>query len=428
MPAVFEDTSGWGETGPGHTRDRAGADAEGLSVGTDTEGVSLAEFRTWIRRATAEERAHVIEQCHALTVAAQQVMLETIAAADEAGDCESDGAPDPAPWLLARLNLHPRTARLWVEVAAGLRDLPAISEALGAGLLTLDQVRVLTRFVTAQTDTDWAERAQTMPVWRLEHEARRHRPPTVDDAHRTWERRRLRMWWNDPEHVWEGDFTLPDTLGATLHRALTRLARKAPPNPDTEQRDPWQACLADALVSLAAHAIGTDPDPDRATIVVHAPYETLTGAGTDPAELPEGPLLANETLQRLVCDARIQGVFTDDEGNPIAYTHVTRRIPPKLARLLHHRDRHCRFPGCTRRTWIQFHHLTPVSRGGHTHLAGLVTLCNYHHWHVHEGHWTITGNPNTDLTFTNPAGNRLTTRPPPVHPTIAHWTQHKLFG
>lgn len=50
----------------------------------------------------------------------------------------------------------------------------------------------------------------------------------------------------------------------------------------------------------------------------------------------------------------------------------------------------------------------------------------YHHWRVHERHWTTTGNPNTDLTFTNPTGNRLPTQPPPVHPTIEHWTRHRL--
>ncbi|MCC7077099.1 MAG: DUF222 domain-containing protein [Acidimicrobiia bacterium] len=410
MTAVFGDTS-------------TGGDAD-----TECGDVTLAEFRAWIRRATPDERAHIIEQCHAITAATQRVMLDTVAAADEAEDWTADGAVDAAHWLLARLKVHARTAHAWAEIAVGMQELPAVAEAFGAGLLTLDQVRVLVRFVTAQTDAVWAQRAQTMTVARLEREARRHEPVTVDDARDAWERRSLRMWWNETERNWEGDFSLPDTLGATLDKAVTRLARQTPLNPLTGRPDPWTARCADALVALAARAIGADPDPDRATVVVQAPFDVFTGERTEVAEIEGGPTIAHETLQRLLCDCRLQTVLVDDDGNPVAFTNTTRQIPPKLARLLRHRDRHCRFPGCTRRAWIQFHHNTPVSQGGLTELAGLTSLCHYHHWHVHEGGWRISGNPNDDLTFTSPTGRRLTSRSPPATPSIERWIRHKLYG
>ena len=78
-----------------------------------------------------------------------------------------------------------------------------------------------------------------------------------------------------------------------------------------------------------------------------------------------------------------------------------------------HRDHGCRFPGCGRRALLHIHHILWWTRDrGPTEEQNLVGLCPFHHRLVHEGGWTITGNPAGRITFTSPTGRALATGPP----------------
>ncbi|MFP3906124.1 MAG: HNH endonuclease signature motif containing protein, partial [Acidimicrobiales bacterium] len=67
----------------------------------------------------------------------------------------------------------------------------------------------------------------------------------------------------------------------------------------------------------------------------------------------------------------------------------------------------------------QIHHIAHWSNGGPTNLDNLVGLCWEHHRLVHEGNWTIEGNPNREITFISPnKRRRLPSRPPPTHPKL----------
>ena len=81
------------------------------------------------------------------------------------------------------------------------------------------------------------------------------------------------------------------------------------------------------------------------------------------------------------------------------------------------RDRHCRFPGCTRPPLMcHAHHIEHWIDGGPTNLENMLLLCGHHHRLVHAGPWTIrTSGPN-DFAFDPPPGVRrlgVTPRPPP---------------
>ena len=67
---------------------------------------------------------------------------------------------------------------------------------------------------------------------------------------------------------------------------------------------------ADASVAIASASIATDPDPDRATVIVHAQLDESINA-----RIENGPVLAPETTRRLMCDARVQTVVEDSWGN-----------------------------------------------------------------------------------------------------------------
>jgi hypothetical protein len=82
------------------------------------------------------------------------------------------------------------------------------------------------------------------------------------------------------------------------------------------------------------------------------------------------------------------------------------------------------------------HHIRHWARGGSTCLINLISLCDAHHWLVHDGGWTIAVIRPGTWRFYAPDGRRLDTnhtparsgQPLPIDPTIeadavtGHWT------
>jgi HNH endonuclease len=103
----------------------------------------------------------------------------------------------------------------------------------------------------------------------------------------------------------------------------------------------------------------------------------------------------------------------DQDGRLLEVGARTRTISPALRRALHHRDRHCRFPGCGSR-FTQGHHLRHWAQGGPTTLSNLALLCRRHHRAVHEEGYQVARGPDGALKFRRPDGRPLPEVPPPV--------------
>ncbi len=63
---------------------------------------------------------------------------------------------------------------------------------------------------------------------------------------------------------------------------------------------------------------------------------------------------------------------------------------------------------------MHVHHLEHWSQGGSTDLDNLLTLCVFHHRLVHEGGWTIEGDPNGEVVFRRPDGRVFEPQPSPL--------------
>jgi len=190
-------------------------------------------------------------------------------------------------------------------------------------------------------------------------------------------------------------------LAAVVEKALTRALESLPRAPEGEPSTPYHRDLAFALFQICSGAIGADPDPDRATVVLHMDHDLL-GADDAVGDL-EGFIVGSETARRLCCDARVQEVI-EFGGIPIGMGRLSRNVSPGLLRALKYRDVGCRFPGCSRRRWVHAHHVLFWVKGGPTDLGNLILLCSYHHRFVHEGGWSIRGNPMGAVEFVRPDG------------------------
>src|SRR5207249_4504563 len=105
------------------------------------------------------------------------------------------------------------------------------------------------------------------------------------------------------------------------------------------------------------------------------------------------------------------------DGRVIEVGARTRTIPPALRRALQHRDRGCRFPGCTVR-FGDGHHIRHWANGGPTTLSNLAMLCRRHHRAVHEEGYQIVRQPDGALEFRWPDGEPLPEVPP--SPAVPH--------
>ncbi|AQA22181.1 hypothetical protein BTZ20_3355 [Rhodococcus sp. MTM3W5.2] len=110
------------------------------------------------------------------------------------------------------------------------------------------------------------------------------------------------------------------------------------------------------------------------------------------------------------------GGLTTPPGGALTY-----RPDAATTALVHARDGHCRFPGCTRpATGCQLDHIIeyrahdPIA-GGWTITSNLHCLCQFHHQLKTLGLWTVTALPGHALLWTSSTGTTALTLPTGAH-------------
>jgi hypothetical protein len=183
--------------------------------------------------------------------------------------------------------------------------------------------------------------------------------------------------------------------------------------------------------------------PERYQLVLHATTEQFARDDDEAADgvtTDAGVRLHPETARRLTCDRPTSTLTEDVHGSPLHLGRRTRRSRGRVARAVRYRDHGCcQAPGCTAAATIT-HHIRHWAHGGTTCLINLISLCDAHHWLVHDGGWTIAVIRPGAWRFYAPDGRRLDTnhaptatgQPLPVDPTVApdavtgHWNGEPL--
>jgi hypothetical protein len=123
----------------------------------------------------------------------------------------------------------------------------------------------------------------------------------------------------------------------------------------------------------------------RPTVVVTLDVETLAAASGGSARLDSGAYVSGDIARRLACDAGITRLVTGPESMPLDVGRKTRVPSPAQCRAVIHRDRHCRYDGCSAPPWAcEVHHVDFWARdGGGTDVGRLALLCWHHHTLTH---------------------------------------------
>jgi hypothetical protein len=367
------------------------------------------------------ELSDAAEQLAALMSATSAEMLDVICAIDHNESFRDDGATSTVGWVVAMLRVSHATAKEWVRVARALDQLPNLRDAYSAGMLSWDQVRHATVFVTPQEDEDAARELPSYSAAQLEERATFHRRRKTADA-RGSARRRFFTWRKDLDtggYRYRG--FLPAEQGSIVNAALEERARLVGKDAVTGLWDPAEQRQADALVDLARTDVLTHPGPDPTVVVVHVDSDVVDdGEGNGSID---GIPIPAESVRRLLCDCEIEFNIEGPDGACIGIGRAGRTPPRWLRRRAIHRDGTCRFPGCERRI-RHLHHIQHWTQMGPTDSCNLCGLCWEHHHLVHEGGWVVEGNADAELTFIGPFGRRLRSRPRGLDPKVRRRAQN----
>jgi hypothetical protein len=128
--------------------------------------------------------------------------------------------------------------------------------------------------------------------------------------------------------------------------AADRLGRRAMP---------WGRRRGHGLVGIARYFLDHADVPatriGRPAVVVTVDVDTSAAETGGTARFDSGAFVLGEVARRLACDAGLVRLLTAADSMPFDLGRRTRTPNPAQARAVIHRDRHCRFDGCTAPPW-----------------------------------------------------------------------------
>ncbi len=134
-------------------------------------------------------------------------------------------------------------------------------------------------------------------------------------------------------------------------------------------------------------------DSPYSVIIHHCPdCEKNTITGKLGKQIP----VEESLVERAICDGSI---YKDENGS---VGRRMRSVSIALRKKIFMRDRGvCRTPGCGRTSFLELHHVRPVSEGGGNEPENLLLQCSRCHANIHEGRLRIDGEfPNYIFTRT----------------------------
>ncbi|MCU1375378.1 MAG: endonuclease [Actinomycetia bacterium] len=340
-----------------------------------------------------DERTIPLEQLeHQITTLAGQLAATTcrwlhlVAEFDTREGWKEWGCRSAAHWLSWKCGVSLRTGREHVRVAHALESLPLTTEAFERGELSYSKVKALTRIASPENEGELVPFARTATAAQLDRTIHAYLASTRAADARLQEAKLTSSL--DAEGMGVLRVLLPPEQLAVVDAAIEEALKVTPtkecgpagPHSIAERR---AAALVTICESFLAHGAEVRQGPERTLVVLHVDADGVTAP-----ELDNGTALHPETARRLGCDASVVSMIEQD-GNPIGVGRQT-RVPNRAARrATKARDRHCRWPGCDERRFVEAHHRVHWADGGVTDLDNLVLLCWFHHQFLHEGGFTI---------------------------------------
>jgi hypothetical protein len=305
--------------------------------------------------------------------------------------------------------------------------------------LSYSKVRALTRLATRQTERQLVHVARAATAAQLDRLLARHRRATRNASPDAHARSEYLNYHLDDDGFLVGSFRIAPERSPVVAQGLDvmtgRIRELGSEGKDEDGRVPSrQPSRADALVTMCERAMDNASAEapaaaaERYQLVLHSSLEALSRPNDADDDGPAAELhasgglavrVAPATARRLSCDCPSARMVDGPDGSAVHVGRKTRRILGRLRRAVDARDHGmCRTPGCTERA-TQIHHIRHWANGGSTCLSNLISLCDGHHWLVHEGGFTILPRSGEGWALVGPTGVVIEPAAPPTGPSQA---------
>ncbi len=336
------------------------------------------------------------------------LLVEAVADAVRSGGWHGERINTPVQWLTIHAGVSGGVARKLVTIAERVDEFPLTLGLFRAGGLSLEQVYEVAARAPGWADRQMRDFAQVATVAQLRRMIRDehfdHDPEQPPAAKPKPESSGVSVSWDEHSRL-QIHGALDADQGAVFEAAGREIG-------DALLRDgAVDLSWADVLTEMARRSLATTGVERCRRFLPSVHVHCDTGA----IQLTNGVTLPPAIAGYLVCDSSIRPVWERDNV-PFGVGRSQRSVPERTRRMIEHRDRGCRVPGCDNRR-VDIHHIIPWSEGGATDPANLVSLCRRHHRLLHTGALTISGDADTELTVTDEHGTRLAEHPTPIQPT-----------
>ena len=312
-------------------------------------------------------------------------------------------------WLIEECNLGRADAGGRMRLAQQLPAFPCVEGALAAGDVTAAQAGVMVSGLLScpaevrdVVEKELVALAATFTPFHLSQAVETilaRLGAGQDEAERA--ARRYGRRGVDLDQTFAGTGSLSGTLTPETYEALRLALAAAEGSSAGSPEDDRTAAQRrhDALGAVAQHYLAHAELPavlgERPRVVVTVDAASLRVPSSDAVPEQRWPTLDGglplppETARRLACDAQLLPVAFDRDTGAMELGRTTRVWSQAIRRAAWLRDGgRCAFPKC-RRPPADLHHVVWWSRGGRTDLDNAAWLCNFHHWLVHEGGWSL---------------------------------------
>jgi hypothetical protein len=347
-------------------------------------------------------------------------MLREVAEFDRAEAWRGDGSLSMRDWLVAHCHVSRSRARILVESARRTADLPALSDALSRGRLTLDVFAPLAAVATPENDAELARASESWTPRQARQLVADMKGKSDADAAEQFRGRFVRF--DDERRLVWAQLT-GDAYALVKSAVIGRARRHDHPSAKDPDYVRFESRCADALLDLCIErgrrGRGSVDTPvhgsGQVTMIVHTDLDRLLyGDGYGHASIQGvGPISA-EVARRLACNAHITLSLDAPDGACLDQKPL-QRDPTDAQRIeVRRRDNGCRFPGCGCRHVTDIHHVVWASKQGPTVMSNLLTLCVAHHSRVHELGWKLDGDAQAEVRFISPQGRVFVSSPSPT--------------
>ncbi len=325
----------------------------------------------------------------------------------------------------AALSLTRRSADVQVELAFLLCErLPAVWEALHAGLIDLPRARVLSdltmplpRELARQVCDTALERAPSLTTGQLRAHLQRliisvDPAAAMERFEQKLEERRVFSEQGEDGTANLYGLNLPPAETNRAMRRINRLARALKAKGDRRRIDQIRA---DILLDLLTGKGQPDGSSDKGFVEIRVDMTTLAGIDDDPAEIPGfGPVLA-DVARKIVdeaSDSEWRIIPVDEDGQAVGVVTTRRRPTTAQKRVVETRNPTCVFPGCRMPAdECDLNHEVLWAEAHRTTARELGPLCRHDHINRHRHRWKLKQIRPGIYEWTSPLGHTYLTGP-----------------